>query len=59
MKIPRSASAYFTLQIGDSRPVDALLQVRIRCWFTRVACLIQRRDTPHTEAAPRPTPQSQ
>ena len=56
MKIPRTASAHLTLQIGDRRPLDAVLQLRIRCWFTRVACLIQRRDTPHTEVAPPTAP---
>ncbi len=57
MKIPNSASAHVRIGLVGGRPLDAILQIRVRCWLTRVACLIERRDTPHTEATPRPAPE--
>lgn len=47
----RAAFATLRIGFGGGRPSDAILQIRIRCWLARVACLIERRDTPQAAAA--------
>jgi len=46
MTYRRDAFATLRIDLGGGRPTDAVLQIRIRCWLARVACAIERRDTP-------------
>ena len=46
MTYRRAAFATLRIGLGTGRPSDAILQIRIRCWLSRVACLIERRDVP-------------
>jgi len=46
MSSRRAAFATVRIALGGRQPSDAILQIRIRCWLARVACLIERRDTP-------------
>jgi hypothetical protein len=53
-------TAFARLRIGSAptRPLEASLDLRIRCWLARVGWVIERRDTPKdigTPAWPRRT----
>ena len=50
MTYRRAAFATFRIGFGGGRPSDVILQIRVRCWLARVACLIERRDTPQAPA---------
>ena len=50
MTYRRAAFATFRVGFGGGRPSDVILQIRVRCWLARVACLIERRDTPQAPA---------
>ena len=52
MTYRRTAFATVRIGLGGARPTDAILQIRIRCWLARIACLIERRDTPQVATRP-------
>jgi len=56
MTTRRAAFASVRIALGSGRPSDAVLQIRIRCWLARVACLIERRDTPQAPPVQTPAP---
>ena len=56
MTYRKTAFATFRIALGGGRPTDAILQIRVRCWLARVACLIERRDTPQAAASRPPEP---
>ena len=51
MTYRRAAFATVRIGLGTGRPTEAILQIRIRFWLARVACLIERRDTPKDSSA--------
>lgn len=53
MQHGKTAIATLRVGLGGARPTDLILQVRVRCWLARVACLIERRDTPVAPAGRR------
>lgn len=47
-------TAFARLRIGSApaRPLEASLDLRIRCWLARVGWVIERRDTPKDVGTP-------